>query len=239
MSMIHDQDSDLIFVRQLLDAPSTLDSGPLVWQSDMYYGTAAELVRNIVQAYWVRIVLSEVFHVFLVPCIKWFGGKLVWACSKQSFLKNDLGPYYLFPFWENGTLTWWWLAESQHQCLTGDMAGWSKSHELSRCVVRFTAIGCVLCTYCCICMVCVGEQCFDCCKSCNVVHSPNVNCHQWSAWFLALHVTSNFVVSMCRPHSAYKHFFCLHAMASVCWKVQIPVMHLLRLFASHPTATVM
>jgi len=70
MSMIHDQDSDLIFVRQLLDAPSTLDSGPLVWQSDMYYGTTAELVRNIVQAYWVRIVLSEVFHVFLVPCIK-------------------------------------------------------------------------------------------------------------------------------------------------------------------------
>jgi len=71
MSMIHDQDSDLIFVRQLLDAPSTLDSGPpLVWQSDMYYSTAAELVRNIAQAYWVRIVLSEVFHVFPVPSIK-------------------------------------------------------------------------------------------------------------------------------------------------------------------------
>ena len=51
------------------------------------------------------------------------------------------------------------------------MAGWSKSHELSRCVVHFTAIGCVLCTYCCICMVCVGEQCFDCCKSCNLVDS--------------------------------------------------------------------
>ena len=51
------------------------------------------------------------------------------------------------------------------------MAGWSKSHELSRCVVRFTAIGCVLCTYCCICMIAVGERCFDCCKSCNLVDS--------------------------------------------------------------------
>ena len=49
------------------------------------------------------------------------------------------------------------------------MAGWSKSHELSRCVVHFTAIGCVLCTYCCICMIAVGERCFDCCKSCNLV----------------------------------------------------------------------
>ena len=165
-----------------------------------------------------------------------------WLSLLKTIISEEwFGTTLFVPFlreWKYGTLTWWWLAESRHQCLTGDMAGWSKSHELRRCVVRFTAIGCVLCTYCCICMVCVGEQCFDCCKSCNLVHSPNVNCHQWSAWFLALHVTSNFVVSVCRPHSAYKHFFCLHAMASVCWKVQIPVMHLWRLFASHPTATV-
>ena len=71
MSLLHASRFRFIFSSQLLDAPSTLDSGPpLVWQSDMYYSMAAELVRNIAQAYWVRIVLSEVFHVFPVPCIK-------------------------------------------------------------------------------------------------------------------------------------------------------------------------
>ena len=79
---------------------------------------------------------------------------------------------------------------------------------------------CLLCTYCCICMIAVGERCFDCCKSCNLVDSSICQFPPMVCMISSIACDIQFRgICVQAPVGLQPFFFCSHAMASVCWKV--------------------
>ena len=137
------------------------DSGPLVWQSDMYYSTAAELVRNTKQACWAQHYI-EVFHVFPVSRIKWFGDKLVELAQNNHFWRmiwdhTICSLFERMEVWNTDVMVISWKPASMSHWGHGRMVQEPWAEEMRGSLHCYWLCTLYLLLHC---MIGVGEQCF-------------------------------------------------------------------------------